>query len=74
MKVKMIIALVAISAGVSLESCNKVANWQCECNLNGDPVVAVKLEATKKKEAKAACKQLESENSTLGAKCKLDKE
>lgn len=74
MKAKTLIVLVAIIAGVALASCNKVANWQCECTLNGDPIVAVKLEATKKKEAKAVCKQLESENSTLGAKCKLDKE
>lgn len=74
MKVKIIIACAAISLGVAFTSCNKVANWQCECVVNGDPVVAIKLDATKKKEAKAVCKQLESENSTIGAKCKLDKE
>lgn len=74
MKVNIIIALVALSSAVSLTSCNKIANWRCECNVNGDPIVAVELDATRKKEAKAVCKQMESEYSAVGAKCKLDKE
>lgn len=74
MKVRFLVVALATTLLASLSACNKVKDWQCECTLYGDPIVAVKLDATKKKDAKTACKQLESENSSLGAKCKLDKE
>lgn len=72
MKANINIAIAAITLGISLVSCNKVANWRCECSENGDPVAAVDLDATKKKEAKAVCSELEKDLN--GAKCKLDKE
>lgn len=55
--------------GLASASCNKEADWQCECDIAGDRTV-VAVYSEKKNDAKEKCAQIDKSNS-IYTNCKI---
>lgn len=62
--------LFALATLMIATSCNKEADWQCKCDIDGQENIMIVTDV-KKKEARSQCKDLENNTHYTITNCKL---